>query len=62
MKTSRSVLVALSLAATSLTLPALCAENDFKPGPAPAWTLTVRPRPTMVRMARQVSMAPSKPK
>jgi peroxiredoxin len=39
MKTSRSVLVALSLAATSLTLPSLCAENDFKPGPAPAWTL-----------------------
>jgi hypothetical protein len=30
--------------------------------PAPAWTLKVLPRPTMVRMARQVSMLPSKPK
>jgi len=39
MKTSRSVLVALSLAANQPDAASLCAENDFKPGPAPAWTL-----------------------
>jgi thiol-disulfide isomerase/thioredoxin len=39
MKTIRPVLVALSLAATSLVLPSLCAGADFKPGPAPVWTL-----------------------
>ena len=39
MKTNHPLLIVLALAATSLALPPLCAGADFKPGPAPAWTL-----------------------
>jgi thiol-disulfide isomerase/thioredoxin len=39
MKTIRPLFLALTLAATSLALPSLCADDDFKPVPAPAWTL-----------------------
>ena len=39
MKTIRPLLIALSLATASRALPPLGAQDDFKPGPAPAWTL-----------------------
>jgi peroxiredoxin len=37
-KTNRPLLLALAFAAASLALTS-CADDDFKPGPAPAWTL-----------------------
>ena len=40
MKAIRPLLIALTLAAASLAVPSLCADDDFKPSPAPTWTLT----------------------
>jgi thiol-disulfide isomerase/thioredoxin len=39
MKNIRALFVVLTCVAASLSLPS-CAADNFKPGPAPAWTLT----------------------